>query len=163
MDAPQAAASLFGSEDSSNDPFAIIGENSQAAQQNTQEHDGFFSSTAQQGRNDSQLNFAGYEAPTTYSKADEVWNPQAISGAHDQQQLAYGPTSVTTHYEPDALYGKNYGGKQDFQFMHLRCLTRSRCTSCPLTSTCVRIQPLDICSTSVPVSEYVEWSSGVNH
>lgn len=113
MDTPQAAASLFGPEDPSFDPFAVIGE---GVAQNTesafpQENTSFLDSAGQRDPFDYQHSYPEYETAASYNEAS-TWNSTATDVVHSTQQYSgYEPTSMTTHYEPDGLYDDSYGSE----------------------------------------------------
>lgn len=107
MDTPQAAASLFG-DDASSNPFAVIGTESaqDAAPAASSENDDFFGSVGQDVQSDYTPS-AGEAAYAAYSQPSTTWDAHAKDATHDtQQSWSYEPVQSTQ----EGAYGMGYGG-----------------------------------------------------
>lgn len=107
MDTPQAAASLFG-DDSSSDPFAVIGAESaqNAAPTASTESDDFFALVGQEVQSDYTPS-AGEAAYAAYSQPSTKWDAPVKGATHNaQQSWSYEPAQSTQ----EGAYVNGYAG-----------------------------------------------------
>lgn len=111
MDTPQAAASLFGSDDPSSDPFAVIGAES-AAPDPFQENPSASEPLSQDVGFDAQPNYGEHVSYPNYGEQPAPWDapaPDAAHGAHSYPAYE-NANSTAPQYESKESYNNGYGG-----------------------------------------------------
>lgn len=116
MDAPEAAASLFGPEDTSADPFAVIGADGAqdgTATSSTQGDAGFLAETTQEGPFDYQQSYTAGGSIDTHANSSVNWDSYSSTTevvSNSQQYSTHVENSSTAQYEPISSYSNGYNG-----------------------------------------------------